>query len=127
MKRVDDFGIRVTVIIAGVITVLFGIWHFFVPWLYSWYGYMAAMPDELINTITTTNFFFSISLVLFGITVIAESSWQWQDKGSIKIVLTVTSILWVIRVVCQIAWPQGAMIGIHYFILLVSALTALCL
>lgn len=50
-----------------IISMMFGVWHFFVPWLYEWYTYIPPY-ENLIVGIDYTNFFFS--LLLSGVSLL---------------------------------------------------------
>ena len=52
---------------ASLVSIGFGVWHFFVPKIWNWYSYMDAAATELIVAVRAINVFFSLSLVLFGL------------------------------------------------------------
>lgn len=118
---------RALALTGSIITFGFGIWHSVVPWLYGWFDYMPSVPDELINAIVATNFFLAVALVLLGALTIVVTIWQWQNLPSVKIILWVMSILWIIRVGYQIIRPQGKMVpGLSLIMLAIFSFTALC-
>jgi len=53
---------------GAMISLLFGIWHFFVPYLYEWFLYIPNEYENLIVGIEYTNFFFS--LLLSGLSIL---------------------------------------------------------
>lgn len=79
-------------VIGGAIALGFGIWHFAVPGLYRWQSYVPDAPDCLVRAVDATNFFFSFSLSLIGVTsivmpFIADAAepiskfWLWANVG----------------------------------------------
>ena len=63
--RVLKKGIQILYFITVVISALVGLWHFFVPWMFQWYGYLPMQYENLIVGIDYTNYCFS--LLLFGL------------------------------------------------------------
>jgi hypothetical protein len=59
--------VRILVIFGSGASIGFGVWHFFVPKTWKWYSYMDANATELVVAVQAINWFFSLSLVLFGI------------------------------------------------------------
>jgi len=53
---------------GSAISLLFGVWHFFVPYLYEWFLYIPNEYENLIVGIEYTNFFFS--LLLSGLSIL---------------------------------------------------------
>ncbi len=51
--------------ITVVISMLVGLWHFFVPWMFQWYDYIPMQYENLIVGIDYTNYCFSF--LLFGL------------------------------------------------------------
>jgi hypothetical protein len=99
---------RILTTIASLITIGFGIWHFFVPKIWNWYSYIDSEATELVIAVRAINVFFSLSLVLFGITNILFLNTNKSNKFSIIVVLSTTSMLWIIRTVFQFIFPQGS-------------------
>ena len=54
--------------LGAAISLLFGIWHFFVPYLYDWFLYIPGEYENLTVGIEYTNFFFS--LLLSGLSIL---------------------------------------------------------
>ena len=103
-----DFSIGdICQIAGGAVALGFGIWHFAVPELYGWRSYVPEAPDTLVDAVAATNFFFSLSLSIFGAANVAAPflgdsstpagrSWLWANVG-----------LWTTRALYQIIKPQG--------------------
>jgi hypothetical protein len=97
------------VILGSIATIGFGIWHLFVPKIWDWYSYIQSEATELILAVRAINVFFSVSLILFGVINAVLILSSGTNKLSLLTVLGATSILWLVRVVLQIVYPQGSM------------------
>jgi hypothetical protein len=118
---------RTLVIGASVVSIGFGIWHFFVPKLWNWYSYIDSKGAELVIAVRAINVFFSLSLVLFGMVNILLIYANQSNRYSIAVVLAATSILWLARVVFQLIYPQGSISPVlQYGMLLTFILLTLC-
>lgn len=53
--------------ITVTVSMLVGLWHFFVPWMFQWYDYLPMQYENLIVGIDYTNYCFS--LLLFGLSL----------------------------------------------------------
>ena len=100
---------RILATLASLISIGFGIWHFFVPKTWNWNSYIDATATELILAVRAINVFFSLSLVLFGLINIFLVFGNHGHKYSLIIVLSASCILWLVRVLLQIIHPQGSM------------------
>lgn len=92
---------------GSIVSIGFGMWHFFVPTIWKWYSYIDVKAPELVLAIKATNIFFSFSLVLIGLMNIVLVSSRHSSKHTIMTILAVNIILWLTRVVLQIVAPQG--------------------
>lgn len=101
---------KVTEITGGLVTLGFGIWHFFIPSMFGWYGYLQDDPAELSRAVGASNFFLSFSLCLIGATSVSipllfpdagsvNTAWLWANVG-----------LWTARSVYQAVAPQGTQV-----------------
>lgn len=54
--------------ITVVTSMLVGVWHFFVPWMFQWYDYLPMQYENLIVGIDYTNVCFSA--LLFGLSLL---------------------------------------------------------
>jgi len=93
---------------GSIITVGFGIWHFFVPKAYKWYSYMDKSATELVVAVRAVNVFFSLSLVLIGLTNIVFAYLIKDSRQGYIVMMAVSSVLWLVRAIMQIAYPQGS-------------------
>ena len=94
---------------GSTISIGFGIWHFFVPKIWSWYSFMDPAAEELVTAVRAINIFFSLCLVLFGFINILFVNSSHSNRFSIIVMLSATAILWVTRVILQLIYPQGSM------------------
>jgi len=112
---------------ASLVSIGFGVWHFFVPKIWNWYSYMDAAATELAVAVRAVNVFFSLSLVLFGLVDIFLVFDPRGRKYPLMIVLGASCILWLVRVLFQIIHPQGSMRpGLQYGMLSAFAIVSLC-
>ncbi len=104
-----DILTKILVTIGSSASIVFGIWHFFVPTLWKWYSYIDTHATELIVAVRAINVFFSLSLVLFGVMNMLLIYSGKTNKYSIMVLLGATCILWLTRLIFQIIYPQGSM------------------
>ena len=84
--------------------------HFFVPRMWNWYSYIDPSATELAVAVRAINVFFSLSLVLFGLMYFLPMTFgQRANRYSALVVLGATWVLWAVKVVMQLAYPQGSM------------------
>lgn len=101
--------IKILVSIGSICTAAFGVWHFFVPKQWGWYSYICAQATELVLAIRAINVFFSLSLVLLGVANLLFIHFS-QNRFSLAVMLSVSTILWAVRCIFQIIYPQGSAI-----------------
>ncbi|MBN2879412.1 MAG: hypothetical protein JXN65_07255 [Clostridia bacterium] len=99
---------RILCTIGSVITIGFGGWHFFVPKAYKWYSYMDENATELVVAVRAINVFFSLSLVLIGLSNIIFAYFIKDSKQGYIVLMAMSSVLWLVRVIMQIVYPQGS-------------------
>ncbi|MBD3192563.1 MAG: hypothetical protein GF308_18125 [Candidatus Heimdallarchaeota archaeon] len=126
--------VKVLTTIASLISLGFGVWHFFVPRLWDWYSYMDPDATELVVAVRAINVFFSLSLALFGVINILFVYVPSVDRFSVIVMLSATSILWLTRAILQIVYPQGSMnpalqygMLATFIVVTVCYITSLCL
>jgi len=101
---------RATEISGGLITLGFGIWHFFIPSMFGWYDYLQDDPAELTRGVGASNFFLSFSLSLIGATSVALPS-LFPDSGSANTAWLWANVgLWTARSIYQAVAPQGSQV-----------------
>ncbi len=95
-------------ILGSIISIAFGVWHFFVPAIWNWYSYIDNSAPELVIAVRAINIFFSLLLVLLGNANILLILRKPFDKFSTIVILSISSILWLTRVILQLVSPQGS-------------------
>jgi len=119
--------VKIFVIIGSSASIGFGIWHFFVPRLWNWYAYIDPHATELVAAVRAINIFFSLALVLFGIVNILFICGGKSNRYCIIVMLAATSLLWLMRIVLQLVYPQGSLYpGLRYGMLAVFTTVSLC-
>jgi hypothetical protein len=99
----------ILVTVGSAITIGFGVWHLFVPIIWNWYSYFPAEAHELIVAVRAINIFFSVSLVMFGAIMLIFIYRKPIITFYVRVISISLALLWGIRVVLQIIWPQGSM------------------
>lgn len=119
--------VKIFVMAGSSASILFGIWHFFVPKAWKWYSYMDPSATELILAVRAINVFFSLSLVLFGLINSLFIFGRHANRYSIIVMLTATCILWITRLSFQVIYPQGTLVpGLRYGMLIIFTIVLLC-
>lgn len=98
--------VKILTLFGSVLTILFGTWHFTVPAKWKWYDYIEPSATELVRAVRAINVFFSLCLVLIGIANIIFA-FTIGHKPSLAVVLALSSLLWGVRCMMQIIYPQG--------------------
>lgn len=118
---------NILIMIGSAVSIGFGLWHLFVPQIWKWYAYIDVNATELILAVRAINVFFSVSLILFGIVNLFLVLSNKSNRFSIIVVLSATCILWLIRTVFQIIYPQGTINPfLQYGMLIVFTSVFLC-
>jgi hypothetical protein len=119
--------LKILVTIGSVISIGFGLWHFFVPSIWNWYSYFDQTATELIIAVRAVNIFFSLLLVLLGIANLLYVFRKLQDSFSLMVMLSISTILWTTRVILQLVYPQGSQnFIIQYSMLLIFLIVWAC-
>lgn len=119
--------IKILTTFGSIISIGFGIWHFFVPSIWNWYSYFDKAATELVIAVRAINIFFSLLLVLLGIANILFVFRKPQDRFSTIVILSISTILWTTRLILQIIYPQGSQNSvIQYSMLFVFILVFVC-
>ena len=96
---------KVLYYVGVTMSMLMGLWHFFVPWMFQWYSYIPDEYEVLIVSINWVNLCFS--LFLFGISLIML---LWGKKIFMynKEAITIYGflvIVWIFRAVIAVVNP----------------------
>jgi len=99
--------IKILTTFGSTLTVAFGVWHFTVPSKWQWYDYITPSATELVLAVRAINVFFSLCLVLIGIADLIFLFFI-PHKPSLAVMLALSGVLWGVRCVLQILYPQGS-------------------
>ncbi len=80
-----------------IMSMLVGLWHFFVPWMFQWYNYLPMQYENLIVGIDYINYCFSF--LLFGLSfllIILGRKALSMNKDVIIFYLFLTAV-WALR------------------------------
>jgi hypothetical protein len=117
--------VKILTAFGSIVSIGFGVWHFFVPKIWNWYLYIDKTATELIIAVRAINIFFSLSLVLLGMTNLLIVFKKPREKFSLIVLLSVSTILWGTRSVLQIIYPQGSQNPVLQYSMLVIFLLVL--
>lgn len=92
MKRLK--GIYYLTVITSM---LVGLWHFFVPYMFQWYDYLPMQYENLIVGIDYTNYCFSA--LLFGISLLLTIMGKKAFNLNLEVAIfySFLTVVWVIR------------------------------
>ncbi len=112
--------IKILTSIGSLVSIGFGIWHFFVPKIWHWYSYMDQSATELVLAIKVINLLFSLSLVLFGFANLSVVYRMPQERFSLMVLLASSGILWGTRSILQFLYPQASFRPMVQYMLLLT-------
>ncbi len=112
--------IKILTSLGSIVSIGFGLWHFFVPKIWNWYSYVDQSASELVLAIRAINLLFSLSLVLFGLANLFVVYRIPQERFSLMVLLASSGILWATRSILQILYPQASYRPIVQYILLMT-------
>ena len=115
------------IIVGSLISIAFGIWHFFIPSIWNWYSYIDPLATELIIAVRAINIFFSLLLVLLGLANIFAVFRVTNERLTYLFLISISVILWAARVILQIIYPQGSQnLLLQYFMLSIFIFVLSC-
>lgn len=118
---------RVFIAIGSLISIVFGIWHFFIPDIWNWYSYIDPLATELIIAVRAINILFSLLLVVLGIANIIVVFRVTYDRVTFLVLISISVMLWAARVLIQIIYPQGSQnLLLQYFMLSIFIFVLSC-
>ena len=90
-----------------VLSMLVGIWHFFVPAMFQWYAYIPSEYENLIVGIDWTNFFFSFLLTGLSFLLIVLGRKVLAGHKETFIFYGLSTCTWLFRVLITFMepWP----------------------
>ena len=102
----NELVLKSMIITGGVICILYGIWHFFVPRLFHWDLSERDIPDLIADSILAANFTMCLSIVISGIVDLAAALYFWRNSELVRVLLAMQIILLVIRIVYALIKPM---------------------
>lgn len=126
-RLIENSVMKILTTFGSIVSICFGVWHFFVPSIWNWYSYFDKTATELIIAVRAINIFFSLLLVLLGIANMLFVYRKPQDTFSTIVILSISTVLWSTRLFLQIIYPQGSQNSIiQYSMLFVFILVFFC-
>lgn len=88
---------KVLYYITTVMSMLVGLWHFFVPVMFQWYDYLPMQYENLIVGIDYTNYCFSALLFGSSLLLILWGKRAFTENRESKEMYFFLTIIWLIR------------------------------
>jgi hypothetical protein len=105
MKKI----VKVFYYISLSISMLVGLWHFFIPTMFNWYDYLPMQYENLIVGIDYTNYCFSALLFGSSLVLIILGKSAFSLNRETFVFYTFLTVVWVFRA-CLAAfiepWPM---------------------
>ena len=89
------------------LSMVIGIWHFIVPYLYKWYSYIPEAPIEIIRSIDWINYFFSLFLTGMSIILIVYKNKVFKKNRELLVFYGFLVFVWLNRVIITILIPMN--------------------
>ena len=93
---------------GAVGSMLVGVWHFFVPWLYGWSRYIPEEYSNLTVLIDWINLLFSLFLSGFSLLLIVWGRKVFSGNREAVTVYGLMTFVWVFRVAIAVIEPYPA-------------------
>lgn len=94
--------------IAMACSMLVGIWHFFVPWLYGWSDYIPKEYGNLVVLIDWINLLFSLFLSGLSLLLIFWGKKVFSGNKEAVTIFGFTTFVWIFRVAIAVIEPYPA-------------------
>lgn len=80
-----------------VTSMLVGLWHFFVPWMFQWYEYLPMQYENLIVGINYTNYCFSLLLFGLSLLLIVLGKEAFALNREVILFYSFLTVVWIFR------------------------------
>ncbi len=102
--------------LGNTLSMLIGVWHFFVPYMFGWYTYIPDQYDNLIVGIDWTNFFFSLLLTGISALLIVLGKKVFIKNREVTIFYGLLVFTWFCRVLITFLnpWPLEPIAWVAY-------------
>ena len=108
--------VKLLFFVGTTFSMLVGVWHFFVPWMFQWYSYIPSEYENLIVGIDWTNFFFSLLLSGFSLLLIVFGRKVFSGNKDILVFYGFLVFVWFCRLAITfiIPWPHEPIMWAAY-------------
>ena len=98
---------RILYCVGMALSLLVGLWHFFVPWMFQWYSYIPCQYENLIVGIDWTNLCFSLFLTGISLLLLIWNKKVFAGCKEVLILYGFMALVWIFRVALAIVepWP----------------------
>lgn len=96
--------------LSVIMSMLVGLWHFFVPLKFQWYEYLPMQYSNLIVGIDYTNYCFSALLFGLSLLLIVFGKKAFEPNREVLIFYTFLTVIWVFRAVLPPSLSRGHLI-----------------
>lgn len=103
--------IKILYISGLILSLITGIWHFFVPYLFKWYSYIPDAPRPIIVSIDWINYFFSLLLTGLSLLLLFFTKQVFNKNKEVLIFYSFLVFVWFNRVIITIVHPWAYDIG----------------
>lgn len=97
-----------------VISLLIGIWHFFVPYMFSWYSYIPDVPIQIKVSIDYINFFFSLLLAGNSLSLLCLKKRIFAGNREALVFYSFLVFVWLCRVIIIIILPWNGVYDLMF-------------
>lgn len=94
--------------ITVVVSMLVGLWHFFVPWMFQWYDYLPTQYENLIVGIDYINYCFSLLLSGLSLLLLILGRKAMSLNKEVIIFYFFLTVVWIFRALLSTfiePWP----------------------
>lgn len=112
------------------LSMLVGLWHFFVPTMFQWYDYLPMQYENLIVGIDYTNYCFSALLCGGSLLLLLWGKRVFTDNKESKELYFFYTIIWLFRAALATfiePWPLEPVAWAAILQLIISDLLAVCM
>lgn len=96
---------KVMYYVGAIISLLIGLGHFFVPWLFNWYSYIPSSYQNLMVSIDYVNLCFSFMLFCLSVLVLIWGKKVFTGNVEAITVFGFLTLVWVFRLFIAIVNP----------------------
>lgn len=97
--------VKVFYYLGTALSLLIGIWHFFVPWMFGWHSYIPSQYKNLIVSIDWVNLCFSLLLSGLSLLLILWGKKVFSGNAEAITLFGFLTFVWIFRVFIAIVIP----------------------